>query len=296
MIKDEVKKRGEARRFAVLGAGAFGAVLGKVLMENGHRVVFYDPIVAREKETLEFAENGGLVAAVKGDLDAALEGAEIVVLVAPSQVVEELLPQLPHDRPLVIATKGLLGDELFRDFEDYMVISGPGFAADIAAHRTTLLTITDERLRQWFGREYLTFDFTLDRKGVLMCGGLKNVYAILAGLLDLQPDTTEQENFLTEVGGEMRALLSANGADAVTAELACGKGDLKITCAEPSRNYEFGQILREDQKAKPAKTVEGLATLERIKTGAIEVPAAAYKLKDLMAQSENWASDAREED
>lgn len=256
-------------RITVIGAGAFGSALGQVLEENGHEVRYYDPVLK-----VELAET--------------LEGAEALVLATPGSVTEAMLPKLPRDLPLVVATKGLMTDVMFGDFADWMVISGPGFAKDIKAHQLTKLTATNPRIVEWFGNDYLSFDRTEDRKGVLMCGSLKNAYAIQAGLLNLKPGTEAHEQFLTEVGGEMRALLSANEAKAETVGLECGVGDLRITCAEPSRNYEYGRRLRWEPEAKPEQTTDGLSALKQIRRGVIKVPAEAARLRELLVLSRTW--------
>ncbi len=258
-------------KIAILGAGAFGTALGGILIEKGHDVAYYDPRL--EGVTLE----------------SVLEGADYILLCVPSSVVAQTVSKLPKDLPLIAATKGILSDKVFGDFDDYMILSGPGFAADIKAHKQIILTTTDDRVVELFGTEYLTFDRTTDKRGVLMCGALKNVYAILAGLLELKPGTIQHEKYLTEVAEEMQALLSANGADSATVDLACGVGDLRLTCGKPSRNYEFGRKIRRNPKYTPDNTVEGLATLRRIKRGEIKVPDNAVKLKDLIKRSETWS-------
>lgn len=257
-------------KIAILGAGAFGTALGGILADKGYDIDYYDSKV--EKESLAKV----------------LSDSRYIVLAVPSQAAPYLLPHLPFDKPLIIATKGFLDSHNFRDFSDYMVLSGPGFADDIKAGKETHLTATDERVIDLFTTDYLTFDFTTDKNGVLMCGALKNVYAIYAGYLDLKPGTSQHENYLTEVAEEMQALLSANNGDPQTVELACGKGDLRLTCDFPSRNYEFGRILRKNQKAVPEKTVEGLTALLKIKRGEIIVPDEAVKLKELMKISDDW--------
>ena len=68
----------------------------------------------------------------------------------------------------------------------------------IKAHKSTKLTVTSKSVATMFGNEYLTFDYTSDKNGVLMCGALKNVYAILAGLLNLEKGTSLHEQFLEE--------------------------------------------------------------------------------------------------
>lgn len=258
-------------KIAILGAGAFGTTLGGVLVEKGYDIDYYDSKVERER------------------LSDVLKGAKYIVLTVPSKAVPYVLPHLPKKTPLIVATKGILSAKTFAEFSDYMVLSGPGFADDIRAHKKTLLTTTDNRVIELFERDYLTFDFTEDKTGVLMCGALKNVYAILAGLLGLKAGTDLHEEFLREAAEEMRAILGANDASERTVDLACGVGDLRLTCNLPSRNYEFGMRLRRDKHYQPEKTVEGVSALKKIKRGEIVVPEKAEKLKFLMEISGEWA-------
>lgn len=257
-------------KVAILGAGAFGTALGGVLADKGYDIDYYDSKVEREK------------------LSNVLETAKYMLLAIPSAAAPYLLPYLPKDKPLIIATKGFLDTHNFIDFTDYMVLSGPGFAKDIKAHKETHLTATDERVIELFSTEYLSFDYTHDARGVLMCGALKNIYALLAGLLDLKPGSKKHEQYLKEVAEEMKALLSVNGAEKSTVDLACGRGDLRLTCDYPSRNYEFGQILKDNPKAKPEKTVEGLTALAKVKRKEIEVPANLPYLTQLIELSKTW--------
>ncbi len=251
-------------KIAILGAGAYGTALGGVLADNGYDIDYYDPRLERES---------------LGDV---VSSAGAIVLCAPSESAPYLLPHLPKDLPLIIATKGILSDAIFRDFQDYMVISGPGYAEDIKGKKVTHLTATDLRIVKMFANDYIDFDETRDRRGVLMCGALKNVYALLAGLKDLHPVSREHRQFLAAAAKEMQDILAANGADPETVNLNCGKGDLKITCYYPSRNYEYGQILRKNPAAHPTKTVEGLSALRRIRRGEIKVPDTATLLKELL--------------
>lgn len=260
-------------KIAILGAGAFGTALGGILADKGYDIDYYDSKVEKE------------------NLGKVLSDAKYIVLAVPSIAAPYLLPHLPSNTPLIIATKGFLDSHNFVDFNDYMVLSGPGFAADIKAGKETHLTATDSRVVDLFTTEYLTFDFTPDKNGVLMCGALKNIYAIYAGYLNLKPGTAQHEKFLTEVAEEMKALLSYNNGDPNTVDLACGKGDLRLTCDFPSRNYEFGQILSKNPTANPEKTVEGLTALFKVKRGEIVAPDSATKLKELIEISDNWSFD-----
>ena len=258
-------------KIAVIGAGAYGTALGEILARKGFDVDYYDK--ASEQKIL--AE--------------VLKGAQFVLLTVPSAAVPYVLPDLPKDIPLIVATKGILSAETFAQFRDCMVISGPGFAEDIKAHKPTVLTMTDPRIKELFGTDYLTFDFTDDENGVLMCGALKNVYAIEAGLRNLKRKTRDWNSYIEAVCEEMKAILAANGAEAKTVDLVCGVGDLKLTCGYPSRNYEFGDKLRVNVDYQPEKTVEGVSALKKIKSGEIVLPDGIPILRDLMRKSDNWA-------
>ncbi|MBR5647739.1 hypothetical protein IKW73_02270 [Candidatus Saccharibacteria bacterium] len=257
-------------KIAILGAGAFGTALGGILAEKGHDIDYYDS--SRTGDTLRET----------------VADADMIVLAVPSKAAPYVLPNVPHEIPLIVATKGILSDKTFEDFPDFMILSGPGFADDIKAQKKTILTATDQRVIDLFTTDYLTFDYTDDEKGVLMCGALKNIYALYCGLLGLEAGTPEHTKFLHETAKEMAEVLEANGAKAATIDCVCGKGDLKLTCNYPSRNYEFGQILRKNPKAVPEKTVEGLSALSKVKNGAIIVPETATKLKDLIDRSKEW--------
>lgn len=258
-------------KIAILGAGAFGTALGGILAEKGYDIDYYD---SRNSDDT---------------LAGTLADSKAIVLAVPSKAVPYVLPKLPKEVSLIVATKGILSSDIFDDFNDYMILSGPGFADDIKAQKKTILTATDDRIAEMFGTDYLTFDRTDDKRGVLMCGALKNVYAVMAGLLDLREGTPDHDKYLKDVASEMKLILNENGASGNTVDLVCGKGDLKITCNYPSRNYEFGQILRKNPKAEPEKTVEGISALKRIKRGEIKVPENAMILKDLIKRSNEWA-------
>lgn len=251
-------------KIAILGAGAFGTALGGVLADKGYDIDYYDSKIARER------------------LSDVLLGAKYIVLCVPSLAVPYVLPHLPKNIPLIVATKGILMDTCFHEFKDWMVLSGPGFADDIKARKKTLLTVTDSRVVDLFNTNYIQFDFTDDRRGVLMCGALKNVYAILAGLKGLKRESAEWREFVRKAKNEMELILEANDAEMDTVDLSCGIGDLKLTCGLPSRNYEYGTILRDNPKYVPSNTVEGLSAVCRIARHEIDVPSKAKLLKEII--------------
>ncbi len=251
-------------KIAILGAGAYGTALGGILANKGYDIDYYDSKIERER------------------LKDVVDDARMIILAVPSEVVPYLLPHLPVSKPIIVATKGILSAKMFEGFRDVVALSGPGFAADIKAGKETKLTATDYRVIELFSTDYLDFDYTDDINGVLMCGALKNVYAIYAGVLGLKRGTEMWTHYIDDAADEMRAVLTLNGANARTVDLHCGIGDLELTCGLPSRNYEHGLILRKDAKAEPTKTVEGLSAIRRIKRGEIKVPNDAAKLREIV--------------
>ncbi len=251
-------------KIAILGAGAFGTALGGILADNGYDIDYYDPKLNNNK------------------LSEVVSGAGYIVLCVPSFAVSHTLPHLPKDVSLIVATKGILSDQAFKDFNDYMIISGPGFASDIKDGKRTKLTVTDDRLKEMFAADFLEFDQTDDERGVLMCGTLKNVFAIGAGLRGLTRDTSEWNRYIRDASEEMRLILEANGASVGTVDLVCGVGDLRLTCGLPSRNYEFGTIIRDDPDYRPDNTVEGLTAISKIRRGDIVVPDSCHILNEIL--------------
>lgn len=258
-------------KIAILGAGAFGSAIGGILSDNHFDVSYYDPWL------------------YETTLEGATHLAEYIIVAVPSRYIEDVLARLPVDTPLIIATKGILRDDIFSKFSDVMAISGPGFAADIKNRQTTYLTMTDQRISELFKADYLHFDYTTDFHGVLLCGALKNVYAIMAGIRELNIHTDTGEGFLLNALHEMSDILQANGANPDTVKLYCGQGDLKITCGMPSRNYEFGLSINSDPTYINHKTVEGIDTLARIRAGEINLPINIPIMEELIERSAKWA-------
>ena len=257
-------------KVAVIGAGAYGTALGGILAENGYDIDYYDP--EKEKERLKDV----------------VDGAKVILVSAPSDIVMKLLFHLPRDKFLIVASKGFLSCEPFDGFNDWAILSGAGFADDIKNKKRVHLTATDQRVIDMFKTDSVVFDYTDDKLGVLLCGALKNVYAIRAGELGLRPNTKRKENYVGKVTDEMAVILAENGAKPSTLKLACGVKDLYLTCGDNSRNYQFGKTQAEHSALKPGVTVEGLTTIQRIKRGEITVPDRASILQLIIEESEKW--------
>ena len=240
-------------KITILGAGAFGRALGKVLADNKHTVNYYDPFVYPDYT-----------------LEAATFNAEAIVVAVPSNVLPDMLLTYPNDLrslPTVIATKGLSSTEIFKDFTMLSAVSGPAFAQEIIDGKSATLTASDPFVLNIFQNDQIFIELCDDIEGILLCGSLKNIYAIGAGY------HSESENevaaLVAHAHNETRRYLDDHGAKGETANYACGLGDLILTCTSPtSRNYTCGQRLKQGEPLQnildDLKTVEGVNAIREI--------------------------------
>ena len=266
---------------AIIGAGAWGTGLSIVLGRKGtHRVRLW----AHEKEVCQsitrhhvndmFLPGRSIPNPVTAtnDLAAALEGAQIVVSVMPSQhsrkLFEKMRPLLSPERMIVSATKGLEEGSLLRMTEvitqvlqtthapRVCALSGPSFAQEVARGDPTAVAVAsaDAELSSLIQREFSDPSFRVytnsDVVGVELGGSLKNVIAIAAGICDgLALGHNSIAALITRGLAEMTRLVVACGGRAETMAGLAGLGDLVLTCTGGlSRNRSVGVELGRGKK------------------------------------------------
>jgi glycerol-3-phosphate dehydrogenase (NAD(P)+) len=268
-------------RIAVIGGGAWGTGLAIVFGRKGaHRVRLWahesdvcESITSRRvnERFLPGREIPETVAATN-DLAAALDGAEIVVSVMPSQhcrgLFERMRPLVLPQSTIISATKGLEGGSLLRMTEVIAqvlqrddgvalgALSGPTFAQEVARGDPTALAIasSDAKLLQTVQREFSDPRFRVytnsDVIGVELGGALKNVVAIAAGICDgLGLGHNSVAALITRGLAEMTRLVVACGGRGETMSGLAGLGDLVLTCTGGlSRNRSVGVELGRGRK------------------------------------------------
>ena len=240
---------------SIMGAGAFGRALGKILSDNGHGISFYDPNVAPDVT-----------------LEQALKDADTVVIAIPSNFLPSFIENYPAAAkkiPTVLGSKGLVNVDLFKDFSEFSVVSGPAFAEEIMEGQPATLTISSQKTIRLFENKQVKTEFSPDVLGIVLCGSLKNAYAIGCGYYDESDNARAQ--LLTEAHRETQKYLLEHGANSETADLACGIGDLILTCSSrSSRNYTCGMKLSAgidlDDIINELKTIEGINALHDLDT------------------------------
>jgi len=261
-----------AERIAVIGAGAFGTALAAVVAQAGrHSVV----LIGRDATVMAALAIDRVHEAVlpgialpdglefSAEPDAAAE-AGIVLFAMPSQAQADAArhygPFLAKEAVVVTCAKGidrvsgsLLTEMLERELPDHpiAVLSGPGFAADIAKGLPTAMAIaaTDmvvaERLAQAISGRTFRLYASGDRIGVQLGGALKNVLAIACGIVEGRGIGDSARAALISRGlAEMSRFVGAQGGQAETVRGLSGLGDLVLTAtSHQSRNLRFGIAL-----------------------------------------------------
>jgi glycerol-3-phosphate dehydrogenase (NAD(P)+) len=284
---------------AVLGAGAFGTALAKVLAEQDNptklwtRHAEHAAAINRDHENASFLGGVSLPAALiaTADLSEALSDADLVLFVVPAQATREVAlaakPLLPPSAIICNASKGIENDTLMLMSEVMVDVlgeaarsrltyfSGPSFAKEIAAGVPTAVTVAGqsreaaERVQREFATANLRMYFTEDVAGVEVGGAMKNVIAIAAGAVDgLGYGLNTRAALMTRGLAEIGRLAHAKGADPITLAGLAGMGDLVLTCTGAlSRNrtvgFELGQGKKlEDILASLGHVAEGVTTTQ----------------------------------
>ncbi len=240
-------------KITILGAGAFGKALDKILTDNHHETKFYDPLIFPEVS-----------------LEAATYQADAIVIAIPSNILPSFLQDYPDklkQLPTVLTSKGLLNLDMFQDFTQFSVLSGPAFAEEIMQGKPATMTASNAFSMNIFQNAQLSIELCEDALGIILCGALKNIYAIGAGYYSDSHDSFAV--FIQNAHIETQNYLEKHGAKPSTAELSCGLGDLILTCtSSTSRNFTCGIRLREGKRKSEIidelKTVEGLSAIEHI--------------------------------
>jgi len=288
-------------RTAVIGGGSWGTALASVLGHNGHdtQVWCHDaevPGQINEKHINEKYLPGLKLperVTATGDLKACLQGAQLVVAVSPSHVTRAVMtqaaPWLPHNTPIVCASKGIeneslqtmhevLEEVLAPELHPYLsFLSGPSFAKETVQKMPTAVVVaaTWERVaksvQHIFSNDYFRCYTSNDVVGVELGGALKNVCAIGAGMSDGMGFGNNSRALLMTRGlSELVRLAMRKGANPLTLSGLAGMGDLVLTCTgELSRNRTVGLELGRGKKIKDVlagmnQVAEGVKTAKSV--------------------------------
>ncbi len=260
------------RKIAVIGGGALGSALAINLSRRRdiHWVVRSDVDAAEITSTRINSHYlpGFRVpekVLVTTDLAAALEGADLAVIATPAGVFGSVVggvAKLRGDLPVIWGCKGfcphsgeplsVMAAEILAPGTLFGVISGPGFAEGLAMGDPTALVVATNAgkaetlaLAEGLSNDALRVYANSDLVGVQICGAIKNVYAIAAGIIDgCGWGVNTRAAMMTRAISEAKIFLKAHQAKRSTLMGLSGFGDLFLTCSSrQSRNYQVGMGL-----------------------------------------------------
>ncbi|MEC9292558.1 MAG: NAD(P)H-dependent glycerol-3-phosphate dehydrogenase [Pseudomonadota bacterium] len=285
-------------KVAVIGAGQFGVALAHELALSGHHVNLY----GRDRDVfLTWSSNGkftGLyddlslprLLSLSTDMSDAIRDVDVILSVVPCaanrSIALQLAPLLNEGQKVVLCSKGFANErgDFLTDLwkrhgvpeEQLLVLSGPGFAKEIIDGQPTCVSLacTDKKNllsvgSLFSGRKFRLY-YTTDIIGVQVAGAMKNVFAILAGLVKgLGYGDNASAALLTMGLREMSMVVEALKGKRETLLGFSGVGDLLLTATSlQSRNTQFGVALakyadKDKAVAEVGATIEGIATVEK---------------------------------
>ena len=255
----------------VLGGGTFGTAIANELSVNTeNNVVLFSRSQQKVDEINTYHTNKScfpnkhltkFLSATSNKNE--IKKADVVFIALPSNVIIENLLVLKSyfnkEALFVNLSKGLFSEgvtvvECIQEklgITNIVTLKGPSFAVEVMEHADTLLTLgystnlQYEVINKIIKNTSLHIDCTSDIRGVEVLSVLKNIYALVLGVVDAKYNSPNTRfMILTKAFSETRILLKSLGGADDTLFLSCGFGDLCMTSLNDlSRNRTLGLLI-----------------------------------------------------
>ena len=294
-------------KICILGAGSYGLALALAFYKNNNDVTVWTKLESEKEEIINYRENRKALPGVSIPEEIKIttnlnDNYELIVIAIPinyfRSICEEIKNNINSDTILCIASKGIEKDNNLFPHEvlnsiiktnNIAILSGPTFAIDLAKNSPSGLVCAStsiniyKSIKNCLESNTLKITYTNDLIGTEICGSIKNVMAILSGLLEgIKITETTKALFLTEALNETSNFIETMNGNKETSYTLAGLGDLILTCtSKKSRNYTLGTLIATENKSNINNyilnnTVEGYYTLiainQIIKKKEISVP------------------------
>ena len=284
------------KKIGVLGAGTWGMALARMLANSDHQVTVWS---ALEREVDEFSvtrRHPNLPGMVIPDaiiftkqIDVVCKDKDILLFAVPSPFVRSTArlaaPYIPDGQIIVDVAKGIeadtlltmtgiIADELKNPTVKLVALSGPTHAEEVATDLPTTIVSACEDLaaaqlvQDVFCNTCMRVYTNTDVLGVELCGAMKNIIALSAGIaVGLGFGDNTKAALITRGIAEIARLGTAMGCDEHTFGGLAGIGDLIVTAtSRHSRNNRCGMLLGqgvapEEAVKQVGMVVEGINAL-----------------------------------
>ncbi len=289
------------KKIAVFGAGTWGIALAQALVGDGHEVTVWS---ALPDELVSLSQTGvhpnlpGVKLSDKliyeADIEHACKERDLLLFAVPSPylraTVQAAKPYIKDGQLIADVAKGIESDTLMTMTEvikdvlgddirsaRVVALSGPTHAEEVVAGLPTAIVAACEDVDA--AREvqdiFMSLQFRVyinhDARGVELCGALKNVIALAAGISHgLGFGDNSRAAIITRGIAEISRLGCAMGCSGETFMGLAGIGDLIVTCtSEHSRNNRVGYLI-----GKGTPLNEAIRSVGMVVEGVNALPAA----------------------
>ncbi len=278
----------------VVGSGNWGTTIAKLLAENGREVTLWvlekevADDIRKNKVNSTFLPGVNLPEniSVKTDYEN-FENFELIILVIPVNSTRDFLKRIQNsitsEHKVLCLSKGIelntgkrvsqIIQEALPGFTNLGVLSGPNIANEIAIGKPALSTVSShsievaKQIQEYCSSPNFRIYTNPDMIGVELCGALKNIIAIGAGIChQLNLGDNAIAALITRGIAEIARYGQRFGANPSTFMGMAGVGDLSVTCMSPhSRNNRMGRYLAqglslEEARKKMKMVSEGVPT------------------------------------
>ena len=270
---------------AVIGSGSWATAIVKILLNNVETINWW----VREKEIAdhlrEYHHNPRYLSAVafdmdrlfvSSDLEQILERSDVLLFCIPAAYLHGSIGPAPaaliQGKPVISAIKGIvpehntiIADYMHQqfdvDYKDFVVVSGPSHAEEVALEKLTYLTVASQNpglatlVADLFRCRYIYTSTSDDIFGTEYAPVLKNIIAIAAGICSsLGYGDNFQAVLISSAIQEISRFVEAVHPIDRDIKSSVYLGDLLVTCySRFSRNRTFGTMIGKGYSVKFAQ-------------------------------------------
>ncbi len=259
-----------SKNITFIGSGAISTAIGNVLAQkekyNIHLLSIEKDVISsinKAHVNIKYFPNMRLHPALRATADLSImEQSDIIFLGIPSHVIIDYIDKnkkhINKDAVLVNLAKGFGKEhqtipQCIGKILDNPVVSmkGPSFAREIINGMPTAFTIASKKdkffdmFKEVFGYTSIYLDYSNDVVGTELASILKNIYAIIVGIVDAHFNSPNLRSLiLTNAINEMKYIIYRFGGKEETMFHYCGFGDFSLTALnDMSRNRTLGLLI-----------------------------------------------------
>ncbi|WP_338521494.1 NAD(P)H-dependent glycerol-3-phosphate dehydrogenase [Candidatus Legionella polyplacis] len=270
------------KTITILGAGTFGTAIAIHLSRNQHKVMLWSQnsnhikSIYKEQRNMKYLSEIHLSNLIipTNNFEKCLKKSDEIIIAIPANGFTSVINKFTKPpKRISWVTKGIdpINNKLFSEiiFSKWGkqfpigIIAGPSFAKEFANSLPTSMMIASNNvqyqkiLKKLLHHNNLHIYNSKDIIGIQLCGAIKNILAIMCGIIDeLKYGKNARAILITKGLSEMIKLGIKMGAKKKTFIGLAGIGDLILTCtSNQSRNYKFGTYIGKNKNINKAKSL-----------------------------------------